>query len=602
MLSLLKFSILSRAFIFVIVASSGLSQVVIRDNFDYNVFDPNPDQNNWGGPIDYSNNNNYFEYSVGNRNVLLARNRSWNTGGSESIYLPWVNKTGSAKQNWSVQVDVNLGSGVVSPRGFAAMGIFISPNDNSDNYITIDLSKDVFSNDELGYYFNIFLNDDYDYFKATSSETIYLDYFESNKTIQIGLVQAGNKIVLNNHSISSWNLANDTEFELALFFRTYYPTDATGSGVFIPIISEFYFDNFIVNLEEATISIPDDFTLFSPANNASFTSQQPVFLNWNSSQNATSYKVFLEKDDSTPDNLVTTISSTSWDASQSLSPGTWYWTVVAQNSAGETPSATRSFVVTSPEPQLPGSFAVIAPANNTSFTNQQPVILNWNSSQNATSYKVFLEKDDSTPDNLVTTISSTSWDASQSLSPGTWYWTVVAQNSAGETPSATRSFAVTSPESQLPGSFALIYPPNNAEISTQLNELVLVFDWNDSVNAVEYDIYIDKNNANPTRLYRTTTESKQNVSYNEVNVEAGDWFWKVVAKNQNGETSSNVHKLTLVKQSSDFTLVIEMSTNNGLSWSMIPLSSNLLNTDGSIRIEGIQGEGTVLYRLKILSE
>jgi len=86
---------------------------------------------------------------------------------------------------------------------------------------------------------------------------------------------------------------------------------------------------------------------------------------------------------------------------------------------------------------LPAAFTLVLPANGA--TNQDDaVLLSWNTSSGAGSYDVYLDKTGATT--KVTTVTATSYNATQ-LSIGTkYYWKIVAKNSCGSKSSTIANF------------------------------------------------------------------------------------------------------------------------------------------------------------------
>jgi len=117
---------------------------------------------------------------------------------------------------------------------------------------------------------------------------------------------------------------------------------------------------------------------------------------------------------------------------------TYFWNVVAKNSVGSAPaSTTRSFTTSA---VLPTQVTLSSPVNLAASQSTNPT-LTWSASTNATSYDLYLGG--SNPPSLYAqNVSTTSFAVSTALTAGTtYYWNVVAKNSAGSAiASATWSF------------------------------------------------------------------------------------------------------------------------------------------------------------------
>ncbi|MGH7234142.1 MAG: Ig-like domain-containing protein, partial [Candidatus Saccharimonadales bacterium] len=92
------------------------------------------------------------------------------------------------------------------------------------------------------------------------------------------------------------------------------------------------------------------------------------------------------------------------------------------------------------QPPAPSVPILTAPGNG-SYTNNNKPQLTWDTTSDATSYKVSLSQDASSLGSPLT-VYSNSYTPTSALSDGTWYWQVQACNITGCTPSAEWSFTV----------------------------------------------------------------------------------------------------------------------------------------------------------------
>jgi hypothetical protein len=264
-------------------------------------------------------------------------------------------------------------------------------------------------------------------------------------------------------------------------------------------------------------------TLLSPTNGA--TGQATgTSLSWNSAAGATSYDVHLGT--SNPPSYLTNTGGTSY--SPTLSAGvTYYWKIVARNGSGTTSSAVWSFSTSGGAPSAP---TLLSPANGA--TGQATsTSLGWSSAAGATSYDVYLGT--SNPPSYVTNTAGTSY--SPALSAGvTYYWKIMARNGSGTTSSAVWSFTVASGS---PGAFSLLTPANGA---TGVPLVDLDLDWTTSAGATSYEVYISR--SNPPVLAGTVTGSGATLT--STLVAASTYYWRIIAKNASGSTSSPVWSFT----------------------------------------------------------
>jgi RHS repeat-associated protein len=189
--------------------------------------------------------------------------------------------------------------------------------------------------------------------------------------------------------------------------------------------------------------LPGSFTNVSPADGISYTyGTQPANLDWGSSTNITSYEIYLEQGDSSPDVLHATLGNSIWAVNGTLSPGTYYWKARAINPTGFTDGPTWSFTIQSLP--APGSFANQTPSDGQIYTGgSQPSLFDWDTSNHAASYDLYLDLNDSTPDTLRgSNLSFSEWTRNITLGKGRWYWRVVSKNSSGNYTGPTSSFVI----------------------------------------------------------------------------------------------------------------------------------------------------------------
>jgi uncharacterized repeat protein (TIGR01451 family) len=219
-----------------------------------------------------------------------------------------------------------------------------------------------------------------------------------------------------------------------------------------------------------------------------------------------------------PPQYATGITATNYSISTALTAGaTYYWDVVASNSAGSGPaSAVWSFsTATAP----PSQVTLSSPANLAVNLSTTPA-LSWTAASTATSYDVYLGT--ANPPPLLTNVTGTSYTPSPALASGTTYnWYVVAKNGAGSaSPSSTWSFTTAL------AAVTLSAPSTGA--SGQSTSRVL--SWNAATGATSYDVYLGTSNPPPfsgntaSATYRSSSALANSTTY----------YWKVVAKNANG--------------------------------------------------------------------
>ncbi len=263
--------------------------------------------------------------------------------------------------------------------------------------------------------------------------------------------------------------------------------------------------------------------LISPANGATGVASAPT-LSWNASTGATSYDVYLSTAASPA--FVANVTTTSYSAG-TLNGGTlYYWRVVAKKASGASGSATWSFTTQVAAPPAP---VLTAPSNGASGVSQSPT-LRWNASSGATSYDVYFGTASSPP--LATNTVSVSYSPG-TLSAGTvYYWCVVAKNTGGSNTSSTWSFTTLTTGPPAP---VLSSPSNGATAVSQTPTL----SWGAAAGATSYDVYLGTS-VSPPLVKNTTATSYSPSSLNAATL----YYWRVVAKNSGGSTSSATWSFT----------------------------------------------------------
>ncbi|TAK62705.1 MAG: hypothetical protein EPO24_04750 [Bacteroidetes bacterium] len=191
----------------------------------------------------------------------------------------------------------------------------------------------------------------------------------------------------------------------------------------LPVFCNFQF--------QGTVQLPPEaFTLLSPGNSAD---DQPLSgaLSWQASNYADSYDVYLDQNNPPTTLVSSNQTGISFDYSLSLYSTTYYWKVIAKNSAGTTTAdgAPWSFTTVGTPP---ANFVLLAPLDQAA---NQPTdgMLVWSSSQNTTTYDAYLDTINPPAALVASDVIDTVY-AYSGLSPGQpYYWKVVARNQNGST-------------------------------------------------------------------------------------------------------------------------------------------------------------------------
>jgi len=198
---------------------------------------------------------------------------------------------------------------------------------------------------------------------------------------------------------------------------------------------------------------------------------------------------------------------------------------VAKNAAGSVVAVNAPLQFTTII-EVPGSFALTAPSNNS--TNRPTTdTLRWSASVNASSYDVYLDVQNP-PVQIVSQDQPGISYVYAGLQQGTvYYWKVIANNVAGNTISVNAPWNFSTLSIIPPGAFSQTLPQNGAVDQP----LSVVLQWNASAAATRYDVYVDTL-PNPATLVGLdqigTSFSLGGLSNNST------YYWKVVAKNTVG--------------------------------------------------------------------
>jgi hypothetical protein len=224
-----------------------------------------------------------------------------------------------------------------------------------------------------------------------------------------------------------------------------------------------------------------------------------------------------------------------------LAPGaTYYWQVVAINSATSTSSPIWSFTTVAP-------IVVPAPPSNAwpasgSSSVATSLTLQCSAATGATQYQIYMGTNSSSLSLLSTAVATGNVvrQAVYNLAPGTtYYWNVIAINGASSTSSPIWSFTTVAP-------VVVLAPASNAWPTSGASSVAtsLTLQCNAVTGAAQYQIYMGTNSSSMS-LIATDVATGSVVRQAVYNLAHGTtYYWKVVAINGAASTSSLIWSFT----------------------------------------------------------
>jgi len=271
-------------------------------------------------------------------------------------------------------------------------------------------------------------------------------------------------------------------------------------------------------------------SLISPDDGTTGISTPPT-LDWESSSGAETYRVQIG---TTSDfsSLVTDnsgLSSTQYGASELSDGTTYYWRVNASNSAGSSNwSASREFSTeSSSSATAPSEPTLNSPDDGATGISTSPS-LDWNSSTDAETYRLQLSTtaDFSSVITDSSGLTSTQYTESGLSNSTTYYWRVLASNSAGSSNwSSSRNFVtVESQSDELPAPVQI--SPNDGANNTLINPTI---DWEPVDGADYYVLHVGQPDSAVEVVDVQITDSQYDVPDSEKFEPNALYKWRVHA-------------------------------------------------------------------------
>jgi hypothetical protein len=316
------------------------------------------------------------------------------------------------------------------------------------------------------------------------------------------------------------------------------------NSTFLYSTGSYQFDFIDTNAKMTIVAPPDDFNLTS---NAGDPDEDGKFdLTWTESLRADNYSIYQYPSYITEVNgSLTVLADEITDLTLGLSKyqnGTYYFIVVSHNYFGDTISNCIEITVAVP-PIPPDDFTLSSNAGDPDTDGN--FYLLWTEAFRAYNYSIYSYS------NIITNINGSLIllaDEVEGLNlaqigylNGTYYFIVVAHNNYGDTLSNCIEITVSLPA--LPGNFILSSTADDPDTDGSFD-----LDWTESERAITYSIYrhssfITEINGDLTLLADGITDL--NLALN--GYQNGDYYFIIVAHNEQGDTLSNCIKVKVQK-------------------------------------------------------
>ncbi len=483
-----------------------------------------------------------------------------------NLTFNWESVTGA--QTYDIQIDDNIDFSSLDKEvlGHGLIELDVTGLKNATRYFWRAKAHNTNSSSEWSNYwaFNTKLAENTLIFPPIDS-----NYVDLSVNLRWNKVEKGEESIVqvsqspNFNTILTSNTLTDTTSNLSgLVYNKNYFWQVKSSGTFGENnwSAPFYFTT---KLEPITLN--------TPANNAVDVSLNMNF-SWTNSAGATKYSIQISDDINFTNKILEDFSNNNSYAYLVQKSKVYYWRVKAINDTNYSDwSSTFTFSTPIENPVL------VSPANNSLIGDSTSLNLTWKSINGATEYSIFVSNSDQFANNLLTnnTTSSTFIRINNLEIDKDYFWKAKALVNGKETDfSEVWKFKIK--RTPVPPGNVTLLLPNDA--STKIDTLIVNFEWNASTNATSYKFELSKSNqfgafVNENNNLASTTHSVSNLENNT------QYFWRVLAKNSDGESSfSPIWSFTTLKR--EVSTSVNIADFNGESYRIYPNpAENILMID-----------------------
>ena len=310
---------------------------------------------------------------------------------------------------------------------------------------------------------------------------------------------------------------------------------------------------------------------------------------WTESEAATAYSFELSKNPSMKNPLIEERTSSSSIIISTLEEGTYYYRVTPYYAVNRTglsnPSETRSFTIKRSGSLLPVS--LVAPSNGAFVDKSKNTFtLSWRMESEAEKYTLILSRNKNLSQPLLTRTTAENYagfaaDEVSTLSDGEYFWAVTQTDGEGNESAASeiRSFYLTDGKIEQ----RTVFPPDGYTLWKALC-VDTSFTWKTNLALTQY-IQVARDADFSEIVFDSEADGN---SLSGINLEAGDYYWRLTAKDENFKRATSAKKLTVVEES-DAPVLLEPS--------VAKKAVARPNEDCEFKWE--ESEGADYYRIKI---